>query len=134
MLIVAGGHNTDVLGEFMSSMTSKSGDEDPGVRIDDGVWVGAKAVILRGAEIRRGAVVGAGAVVTKSVPPCAIVAEDPAVVVGFRFKVDHGGPVSRKLSEHERSSFLEHVRLGEGLLRAYREQFTMLPPRRVGRR
>ena len=51
------------------------------VRIEDDVWIGVKATILRGVTIGRGAIVAAGAVVTKDVPPYAIVAGNPASVV-----------------------------------------------------
>ena len=39
---------------------------DEPVRIEENVWIGAKASVLSGVTIRRGCVVGAGAVVTKS--------------------------------------------------------------------
>ncbi|MBI1757717.1 MAG: acyltransferase [Actinobacteria bacterium] len=50
--------------------------------IGDRVWVGTRAVILKGVTIGDGAVVAAGAVVTRDVPPNAIVAGVPAAVVG----------------------------------------------------
>jgi acetyltransferase-like isoleucine patch superfamily enzyme len=48
------------------------------VVIQDDVWVGAKATILKGVTVGRGAVVGAGAVVTKDVAPFTLVAGNPA--------------------------------------------------------
>jgi len=51
------------------------------VRIGDHVWVGTRAIILKGVEIGDGAIVGAGSVVTRSVPPRAVVAGNPARVV-----------------------------------------------------
>ncbi len=48
------------------------------------VWLGAKVVVLPGVSIGDGAVVGASAVVTKDVPPMAIVAGNPARVIGLR--------------------------------------------------
>jgi tetrahydrodipicolinate N-acetyltransferase len=50
--------------------------------IGDRVWVGTRAVILKGVTIGDGAVVGAGAVVTRDVPAGTVVAGMPAKVVG----------------------------------------------------
>lgn len=46
--------------------------------IEDGVWIGANVVILKGVRIGACAVVGAGAVVTRNVDPHMIVAGVPA--------------------------------------------------------
>lgn len=53
---------------------------DP-VVVEDGVWVGAQAIILPGVTLGEGCTVGAGSVVTKSVPPFTIAAGNPARVV-----------------------------------------------------
>lgn len=52
------------------------------VRIEDDVFIGARAVILKGVTIGWGAVVGAGAVVTRDVGPGQVVAGNPAEVIG----------------------------------------------------
>ncbi|MCX6031750.1 MAG: acyltransferase [Chloroflexi bacterium] len=53
--------------------------------IENDVWIGVGAIILSNIQrIGRGAVIGAGAVVTKPVPERAIVAGNPARIVGFR--------------------------------------------------
>ena len=44
------------------------------VVIEDNVWIGAGAIILKGVTIGTGAIVAAGAIVTKSVPAGAVVA------------------------------------------------------------
>jgi acetyltransferase-like isoleucine patch superfamily enzyme len=49
--------------------------------IDDDVWIGEAAIILKGVKIGRGAVIAAGAVVTKDVPPFTVVAGNPARTV-----------------------------------------------------
>lgn len=51
------------------------------VTICDGVWLGARCMILPGVTVGEGAIVGAGAVVTKDVPPHALVAGVPAVFI-----------------------------------------------------
>ncbi len=52
------------------------------VVIEPDVWLGARAMVLKGVRIGRGSVVAAGAVVVKDVPPWSIVAGVPARVVG----------------------------------------------------
>ena len=52
--------------------------------ICDGVWIGARAIILPGVTIGEGAVIAAGSVVTKDVPSWAVVAGNPAKVVKVR--------------------------------------------------
>jgi acetyltransferase-like isoleucine patch superfamily enzyme len=51
------------------------------VTICDGVWLGARSMILPGVTVGEGAIVGAGAVVTKDVPPHTLVAGVPAVFI-----------------------------------------------------
>jgi acetyltransferase-like isoleucine patch superfamily enzyme len=52
--------------------------EDRAVVINDDVWIGVNALILRGVTIGARAIVAAGAVVTKDVLPDTIVAGNPA--------------------------------------------------------
>jgi maltose O-acetyltransferase len=54
------------------------------IQIDDDVWIGTRSIILPGVHVGTGAVIGAGSVVTKSVEPYAIVAGNPATVIGQR--------------------------------------------------
>jgi len=51
------------------------------VIIEDNVWIGMNAVILKGVTIGENSVVAAGAVVSKSVPANVVVAGNPAVIV-----------------------------------------------------
>jgi virginiamycin A acetyltransferase len=60
-------------------------DGRTGPVIQNDVWIGTHAVVMRGVTIGHGAVVGAGAVVTRDVPPYAIVTGVPARVQRYRF-------------------------------------------------
>jgi acetyltransferase-like isoleucine patch superfamily enzyme len=51
------------------------------VTIEDGVWIGAGAIILKGVRIGAGAIVGAGSVVTRDVAPRTVVGGNPARVI-----------------------------------------------------
>lgn len=52
------------------------------VVIEDGVWIGPNATILKGVTIGAGAFIEAGSLVTKDVPPRARVLGNPAQVIG----------------------------------------------------
>ncbi len=58
------------------------------ILIQNDVWIGHGVTILSGVTINNGAVVGAESVVTKDVPAYAIVAGNPAKIVGYRFSED----------------------------------------------
>ena len=51
------------------------------VVIEDGVWIGARAMILKGVTIGHHSVIGAGAIVTRSVPPRSVVVGPAARVL-----------------------------------------------------
>ena len=62
---------------------SNWGKENPTVGND--VWIGSNVVIYSGVHIGDGAVIAGQSVVTKSVPPYAVVAGNPAVIKKYRF-------------------------------------------------
>lgn len=49
--------------------------------IEDHVWIGFNAIILKGVKIGKGAIVAAGSVVTKDVPEYHLVAGNPAKII-----------------------------------------------------
>ena len=63
----------------------KHADSKP-IVIEDNVWIGEYAMILKGVTVGEGSIVAAHAVVTKDVPPYSIVAGNPARVVK---KIEH---------------------------------------------
>lgn len=82
--ILGGNHNTELSGIPMFHIKQKREFDDQPVFIEDDVWIGSRAILLKGVRIGRGAVVGAGSVVTKNVPPYAVVVGNPARVVKYR--------------------------------------------------
>lgn len=57
--------------------------------IEENVWIGHNAVILKGLTIGKGSVVAADSVVTKSIPPYSLVAGNPARIVKNNIKWDY---------------------------------------------
>jgi len=55
-------------------------DDASPVTIEDNVWIGAGATILKGVTVGRNSIVGTGAVVTHDVPPDSVAAGNPAQV------------------------------------------------------
>jgi acetyltransferase-like isoleucine patch superfamily enzyme len=53
------------------------------ISVGENSWIGARAVLLSGAIVGVGAIIGAAALVDFDVPPYAIVAGNPARVVGW---------------------------------------------------
>ena len=51
------------------------------VVIEDNVWIGTRAVILKGVNIGKGSILSANSVVTRNIPPYSIVMGNPAKIV-----------------------------------------------------
>lgn len=67
--------------------------------IEDDVWIGYGSILLTGVRVGRGAIVAAGSVVTRDVPSYAIVAGNPARVLGNRFSPEEASTHEMRLSE-----------------------------------
>jgi len=94
--IITGDHRTDIVGRYMVDIkdSEKLPENDEDVVIEDDVWLGANAVILKGVTIGKGAIVASGALVTKNVPPYSIVGGVPAKLLKSRF-------TDEEIQEHE---------------------------------
>lgn len=94
VFIITGSHRTDVIGKFMIDVKEKLPENDKDVIIEEDVWIGANAIILRGVTIGRGSIVAAGSIVTKDIEPYSIYAGVPARKIKSRFNQE-------QISEHE---------------------------------
>lgn len=61
--------------------------------IENDVWIGDGAVILKGVRIGTGSVIGANSVVTKDVPPYSIVGGVPAKLLRMRYEQEISTPL-----------------------------------------
>lgn len=102
--IVGADHVIDVVG---TPMQFSGRPPQSRTVIEDDVWVGASAIIMRGVTIGEGAVVAAGAVVTKDVPSYEIWAGVPARRIAARFSAEeqeqhhralHAGPIKPRFA------------------------------------
>lgn len=84
--MITGGHRIDLTDRYMDSITEeeKLPENDQDIVIEDDVWIGANAIILKGVTVESGSVIAAGAVVTRDVPSGAIVGGVPARVIKYR--------------------------------------------------
>jgi acetyltransferase-like isoleucine patch superfamily enzyme len=83
--IVGGDHNIAEVGRFMYDVHEKKAGDDQDVVIEDDVWVGSGAIVLKGVRLGRGSIVAAGAVVRKDVLPYTIVGGVPAKMISHRY-------------------------------------------------
>lgn len=85
LTVIAGDHNSSVVGKYICDVHEKCPCDDQDVIIEPDVWIGCNVTILKGVTIGRGSVVAAGAVVTKSCPQYSIIGGVPAKILKQRF-------------------------------------------------
>lgn len=123
-LTVIAGNHMSIVGKYLMNVTEDDkrtydpeGKQDQDVVLEEDVWLGANVTLLNGVRIGRGAIVAAGTVCRTKIPPYAIVAGNPAKVVGFRFSPD-------QIVEHEVSLYDDNERLPYTLLeKNYKKYF-----------
>ena len=74
-------HDVTIIDTDAHCMSYKDYEMTKPIVIEDNVWIGMKATILKGVTIGTGSMIGAGAVVTKSVPPYCLAVGVPAKVI-----------------------------------------------------
>lgn len=126
VMMIGGVHNTTIIGSYMNDVQLKNPADDLDIIVEDDVWIGARATIMRGVTIGRGAIIGTGALVTKSVPPYAIVTGNPANIYRFRWDVP-------TIIQHEQTLYLPEQRLTEAELMRWQQEMAMIPPNRSKR-
>lgn len=106
VIIRGGNHSTHIIGKLMADYRTpdKRPEDDQPVIIENDVWIGTGAIILKGVNIGRGSIIAAGAVVTRNVPPYAIVGGVPAKVIKFRWRIED-------IQKHEEILYLPQDRL-----------------------
>lgn len=87
VMFITGNHRFDIIGKriFEISNKEKRPSDDMNIIIENDVWIGSRAIILKGVRIGEGSIIGAGSVVTKDIPPYSIAVGNPAKVVRARF-------------------------------------------------
>ncbi len=91
-LTVVCGNHMSIAGKNHKQVTNKDknlldqyNDFDKDIIVDEDVWIASNVTLLSGVHLGRCCIVGSGSVVRGSIPPYAIVAGNPAKVIGFRF-------------------------------------------------
>ncbi len=92
--MMGGDHNISVLGKYMFDVKVKLPENDLPIIIEDDVWIGTGAIILKGVKIGRGSIIAAGALVIKNVEPYSIAGGVPATLIKMRF-------TNEEVREHE---------------------------------
>lgn len=74
---------------ILDTETGKRINEAKSIEIDEHVWIGSNATILKGVKIGKNAIIGTASVVTKDVPPNTAVGGNPAKILKENVTWDH---------------------------------------------
>lgn len=107
--IMGGDHNTSRIGRFMYDIQEKEPGDDLPVIIEDDVWVGAGAIILKGVRIGRGSIIAAGAIVIRDIPSYSIAGGVPAKRLKVRWTCE-------EIMTHEAALYPPEKRLAKSFI------------------
>lgn len=95
VMFITGNHRTDLIGKYMIEIgnSEKKEDNDQNIIIKDDVWIGARAIILKGIKISEGSIIQAGSLVYQDVPKYTIYLSNGKMVPRFS---------EEEIEEHER--------------------------------
>ena len=96
----AGNHRTDIIGRFMIDITldEKLPENDQDIIIENDVWIGANAIILKGVTVGQGSIIGAGSIVSKSISPYSVVTGNKLQAIRTRWSEE-------KIKEHKKKVY-----------------------------
>lgn len=96
VFLISGDHRIDIVGKYMIDLKEKDKlpENDKNIVIQDDVWIGSSAIILKGVTIGKGSVIAAGSIVTKDVESYSVYAGIPAKKIRDRFSL-------KEIEEHE---------------------------------
>ncbi len=112
--VIAGNHNMEWAGGHM--MDAPQRENDKGVIVEDGVWVGSNAILLDGSCVSEGAVVAAGAVVAGYIPPYVIAMGVPANRFKMRFNKDNLREVLENVNSNYSVNSIYEIYRNNGVL------------------
>lgn len=107
--IVTGNHTPTVGVPHRLGGPCHINDNEKGVTIEEGVWIGTRVTLLSGAHVGRGSVIGAQSLVNKEIPPYAVAVGSPAKVIASVFSIE-------QILEHERHLYKPEERLSREYL------------------
>ena len=105
-IVVTDGHLPTVGLPQILTGTNHINDRVTNIIVHEGAWIGANCILLPGTEIGRGAIIGAGSIVTKSIPPYAVAAGNPAKIIATAFTID-------EIIDHEKALYPRDERLSQ---------------------
>lgn len=82
--MIGGDHNTSDPAVDMADVKVKLPGDDLPIIVQRNVWIGARAIVLKGVTIGEGSIVAAGSLVLSDVAPYSVVAGVPARLVRSR--------------------------------------------------